>query len=114
MEHALDPAHRVQHGGGIGHVGFDDLERGVAGVLREIAPMAASEVVDRPDLAPARDERVHQMGADEPGAAGDEVEAHALTPLPAASSTGPGTCGRCAAAFPASRCAAARPTAYPH
>ena len=74
----LGAAHGVAHSLGVADV--DLLERGSAGQrVLEVFALAGGEVVDDDDLIPAREESVHEVRADESGAARYECVHEAAT-----------------------------------
>src|SRR6266511_5568461 len=73
MENAANAAHdRPQVGRG--EIGADELDR--LGDIREPIGIAGAEVVHYADATSLLDEAMRQMGSDEPGTAGDEVDRH--------------------------------------
>ena len=69
MEDAIDVLDRPGHGLTIQEIGLDELDLVAEGV--HIREMARAEVVQNADLVPSLHEGLGNVGANEPGAAGD-------------------------------------------
>ncbi len=72
----LDAARRVVHALVAPELALDDLDR--VDDLREVRPVAGGEVVEHAHLVAAREQRAHEVRADEARPAGDE-HLHELT-----------------------------------
>ena len=73
MEHDLDAGAGARRRGRVPDVALDELD-----VLREVGQvlaLAGEEVVEDAHLVAAREQRARDRGADEAGAAGDEIGA---------------------------------------
>ena len=60
------------HDGGLQHRVDDEMELGPRLQLLDVAPRPGGQVVERVDLVSVVEEDLREVGADEPGAAGDE------------------------------------------
>ena len=75
----------VYSSGGVGHVPAHELHGSAAARLAELQPLevlevAAREVVQHPHAIPAGTQRPSDVGSDEAGAAGDQVQCHGAQP----------------------------------
>ena len=73
MKHVVHALHRPF---GDRHVGKVALEKFHAGNMREILSLAGNQAVGDANAVAAADQLLSEVGADESGAAGDEVSRH--------------------------------------
>ncbi len=81
MQHAVHSLERALHGRLVAQVADDQLG-GRAQVLGRLARGVGEgvEVVEHPDLLAALEQRVDEVGADEPGPSRDQHRAHQIVP----------------------------------
>ena len=74
MHHRVDAAHDLAHEIDVVHIPEHEREAGIVVVLLEVGPRATRRQPVEHGHASIRlrEQRIHQMGADEPGATGDE------------------------------------------
>ena len=79
MEDDVDAAHRRRDGIRVAHVAVHELD--VVDHVVQVHGPAGGQIVERPDAVAAIPQRVDEVGADEPGSAGDDREAcHQVRP----------------------------------
>jgi len=81
VEDTVHALHGPGAGGGVDDVPLDELDLrprtngpGIVGL--EVPQAAAREVIEDPHAVAPGDERIHKMGADEAGTAGNQSEGH--------------------------------------
>ena len=90
MADGVDPIDRGRHHRRVGHVAHHQVDLGRQ-VVGDDAAMG-QEAVEHADGGPAGQELVDHMGADEPGAAGDQDVHPAMMPHPVKASAGGRRC----------------------
>jgi hypothetical protein len=73
MQHVI---HALDHATGHFEVGQIALHELDSGKMREVLPLAGDQVIHDTNALAAAYEFFREMGADEPGAAGNEVSGH--------------------------------------
>jgi hypothetical protein len=69
MEHGVDPAREKDV---VGYIVPEEGEFLIAHQMGNIVPAAGNEIVEAYDLVPVGKQAITQMGAKEPGSAGDQ------------------------------------------
>jgi len=88
MKDMADALHGIAHGGSIAEVALNKLDLFLK--TGQVFEMAGGKVVKHPDTLPLRGQPPRQIGADETGTAGDQVQIAHRTPQPPSALANPG------------------------
>ncbi len=74
MQHEIDAGHRAFGDAGFREIALEEIR---GGQMIEVPSLAGNQAVDNADMVAAPEKFFREMGTDEAGAAGDEIERHA-------------------------------------